>query len=486
MKLTASLASKISLLTALTLVLLTGVLLVFAGVQFRISPTSFIVAPALNHVMSVAGEVAQDLAETPAPSRAELLLRLSKDYGVDFYLVDTDGRSLTSEPVKLPPTIRTEITETIQRLREDATRRAAGSGRFAPAGFEFGPRRVNTIFRAKTESPSGYWIGLPIRVRSAEASDASTGFLVLMSDSLIGNQFFFDPKPWVALTLALTLVFVIVWTPWIRNLTHAISQMTSATSRIAEGQFETELKIQRSDEVGHLASSINRMTSQLAHFVKGQKRFLADVAHELCAPMARMQFALGILEQRADDNTRQYVADITDDVRHMSELINELLSFSKAGMQAADTELTRVVVADTVRRVVEREGMPGVAIETSIPNDIVVLANPDYLLRALSNLVRNAIRYAGQAGPISVSAQVEDSEAVITVADRGPGVPENALENVFAPFFRLEPGRGRDSGGTGLGLAIVKACVEGSKGTVRARNRQPSGLEVEIRMQKFE
>ena len=484
MKLT-SLASKISLLTVLTLVLLTGVLLVFAGVQFRISPTSFIVAPALNHVMSVAGEVAQDLAETPATSRAELLSRLSKDYGVDFYLVDTDGGSLTGVPVNLPPTIRTEISETIHRLREDATRRA-GSGRFEPAGLEFGPRRVNTIFRAKTENPSGYWIGLPIRVRSAEAPVASTGFLVLMSDSLIGNQFFFDPKPWVALTLALTLVFGIVWTPWIRNLTHAISQMTSATSRIAEGQFETELKIQRSDEVGHLASSINRMSTQLAHFVKGQKRFLADVAHELCAPMARMQFALGILEQRADENTRKYVADITDDVRHMSELINELLSFSKAGMQTADTELTRVVVADTVRRVVEREGMPGVAIETSIPNDTVVLANPDYLFRALSNLVRNAIRYAGQAGPISISARVEDGEAVITVADRGPGVPENALEDVFAPCFRLEPGRGRDSGGTGLGLAIVKACVEGSKGTVRARNRQPSGLEVEIRMQKFE
>jgi two-component system sensor histidine kinase CpxA len=484
MKLTASLASKISLLTALTLVLLTAVLLVFAAVQFRISPTNFIVAPALNHVTSVAGELAQDLAETPAASRAELLSRLSKDFGVDFYLVDIDGHSLTGAPVNLPAEIRTEISATIQRLREDATRRAGGSGRFGPAGLEFGARRVNAIFRAKTENPSEYWIGVPIRVRSAEDPVPSTGFLVLMSDSLIGNQFFFDPKPWVALTLALTLVFVIVWTPWIRSLTHAISQMTSATSRIAEGQFETELKIQRSDEVGHLASSINRMSSQLAHFVKGQKQFLADVAHELCAPTARMQVALGILEQRADENTREYVADITDDARHMSGLINELLSFSKAGMQAADTEMTRVIIADTVRRVVEREGLPGITVETSVPEDIVVLANPDYLVRALSNLVRNAIRYAGQSGPISISAQIEDGEGVITVADRGPGIPENALEDVFAPFFRLESSRGRDSGGTGLGLAIVKACVEGCKGTVRARNRRPCGLEVEIRLKK--
>src|SRR5437667_12570086 len=123
--------------------------------------------------------------------------------------------------------------------------------------------------------------------------------------------------------------------------------------------------MQRVAEVGHLASSINRMSTQLAHFVKGQKRFLADVAHELCAPTARMQFALGILEQRADENTREYIADITDDVRHMSELISELLSFSKADMQPGDTEITRVVIADLVHRVLEREGMRGGAIDTS-------------------------------------------------------------------------------------------------------------------------
>src|SRR2546429_274021 len=80
----------------------------------------------------------------------------------------------------------------------------------------------------------------------------------------------------------------------------------------------------------------------LAGFVKGQKRFLADIAHELCAPIARMQMALGILEQRADDKSIEYVADVKDDVQHMSELIDELLSFSKAGMQTAETDIVRV------------------------------------------------------------------------------------------------------------------------------------------------
>jgi two-component system, OmpR family, sensor histidine kinase CpxA len=224
------------------------------------------------------------------------------------------------------------------------------------------------------------------------------------------------------------------------------------------------------------------MSTQLAGFVKGQKRFLADIAHELCAPTARMQVALAILEQRADEKSKDYVADVKDDVTHMSELIDELMSFSKAGIQAAETEITPVKVADTVKRVLEREGSPGAFIEASITKDVTVLANPDHLFRALSNLVRNALRYAGNAGPISVTARTEGQETVITVADHGPGLPDNALEDVFAPFFRLERSRGRDAGGTGLGLAIVKACIEACKGTVRAHNRQPSGLEVEIRL----
>ena len=482
MKPATSLASKITLLAVLTLILLTGFLLVFAAVQFRISPTNFIVAPALNHITSVAGDVAQDLAETPAGSRSELLSRLAKDYGVEFYLVDVDGQSLTGTPVNLPPAIRTEISQKIQRLRDEAARRQGGSARLGPAALVVGPWRVDAIFRKKTGNPSQYWVGIPIRVRSADNPEPSTGYLVLMSDSLIGNQFFFDPKPWVALTLVLTLVFVIIWLPWIRSLTHAISQMKDATSQIAEGRFEVQLKVQRSDEVGHLASSINRMSTQLARFVKGQKRFLADVAHELCAPTARMQVALGILERRANEDSREYVTDISDDVRHMSDLINELLSFSKAGMQGGNSEITRVDVADTVRRVVEVEKTPNAVIDTSVPEDLAVLANPDYLFRALSNLVRNAIRYAGQSGPISVSARSENGEAMITVADRGPGVPDTALEEVFTPFFRLDASRSRDSGGTGLGLAIVKACVEACKGTVHARNRRPAGLEVEIRL----
>src|SRR6185436_4961845 len=96
---------KIAILASVTLVMLTGVVLIFAGVQFRISPENFIVAPALNRVLSVSGELAQDLGETPVGSRADLLDRFSKEYGVAFYLVDGNANSLTTAAVALPKEI---------------------------------------------------------------------------------------------------------------------------------------------------------------------------------------------------------------------------------------------------------------------------------------------------------------------------------------------------------------------------------------------
>jgi len=474
MRLPLSLTWKVAILASVTLLMITGVLLIFAGMQFRISPENFIVAPALNRVLSVSGELAQDLGETPAGARAELLDRFSKEYKVQFHLVDGSGNSMTGVPAGLPKEIVDEIA---QRFRSLGARPPAGAAAPPPGSV---PRRA--LFRTTATRPTQYWVSVPIRWRTADSPGLTSAYLVVLSDSFITNHFFFDPKPWIALTLALTVVFAIVWLPLIRSLTHAVTQMTDATSRIAEGQFDTRLEIDRGDEVGQLASSINRMTTQLAGFVKGQKRFLADIAHELCAPIARMQMALGILEQRADEKSREYVADVKDDAQHMSELIDELLSFSKAGMQVAETDIVPVQLADVVQRVLDRETTPGAQIHASVMKDIAVLANPDHLFRAISNLVRNAIRYAGYAGPISVSAHYEGHDTIITVSDSGPGLPENALEDVFSPFFRLESARGRDTGGTGLGLAIVKACVEACKGSVRAYNRAPKGLEVAIRL----
>jgi len=131
---------------------------------------------------------------------------------------------------------------------------------------------------------------------------------------------------------------------------------------------------------------------------------------------------------------------------------------------------------------VARESTPGSTIQVDVDDALRVLADPEYLLRSFSNLIRNSVRYAGAYGPIQITANSESDGVVITVADHGPGLPEEALEEVFTPFHRPEFARTRETGGAGLGLAIVKSCVEACRGTVRCRNRQPKGLAVDIRL----
>jgi len=163
----------------------------------------------------------------------------------------------------------------------------------------------------------------------------------------------------------------------------------------------------------------------------------------------------------------------------MSGLVSELLSFSKAGLQSNPRPLVSVDVPGIVREAVAREGA---AVEMVLEDGLKAMADPESLSRAIANLVRNALRYAGDAGPIEVAARNESGEVAITVADRGPGIPENDVDRVFSPFYRVEASRNRDSVGVGLGLSIVKNCVDACKGTVRCRNRVPMGLEVEIRL----
>jgi len=297
--------------------------------------------------------------------------------------------------------------------------------------------------------------------------------LLAVSDSISGSGLFLDFRPWIMVALGALVFSVLFWLPLVRGITRSVAQMTNATEQVAEGHFHVRVNETRRDELGRLGAAINRMSGRLAGFVTGQKRFLGDVAHELCSPIARIQVALGILEQRAD------VEDIREEIQQMSQLVNELLSFSKAGLREKEIVLQPVRLADLVRSVVAREGSERVRLE--IAEDLTAAAEPGLLSRALANLVRNALRYGGES-PIVIRAEPQNGHIILTVADSGPGVPEENLQQIFDPFFRVETSRSRETGGVGLGLAIVKTCVEACQGTVTARNCQPTGLQVEIRL----
>jgi two-component system sensor histidine kinase CpxA len=468
------LSRKILGLALLNLILIAVVLALFAQWQFGLSVESLLLGPARDRVIGIANAVGRDLDATPDASRTELLAAYSRRYGVDFYLVDPRGHSLAGSGIDLPRAL-------LERMQNRAG--PGGNRRPGPPDPGFGPRGgppSEPAFLTMTRNPLTYWIGVRMPINGPQGERGVPAVLLLRANSIFNSQLFFDWRSllWLAATLA--AVALLCWWPFVHRVTRSIREMDRATEEIALGRFDNHVTLRRRDELGHLGQQINRMAGRLEGFVTHQKRFLGDIAHELSAPIARIQFALGILEQKAGDAQQTHVDVLRDEIQEMSGLVNELLMFSKAGMRAAEAPLKPVALSPVVQRAVSHQ-VPGSApIQVGIAPGLAVIAYEPYLLRAISNLLRNALRYAGEDGPIAVTARRDGGQVLLTVSDCGPGLPEQSLEEVFVPFYRPESARSRDTGGAGLGLAIVKSCVEACKGTVACRNRKPSGLEVTI------
>jgi two-component system sensor histidine kinase CpxA len=306
--------------------------------------------------------------------------------------------------------------------------------------------------------------------------------LVAVSESFAGGGLFFEVAPWLGMGAGAVLFSVLLWFPLVRDINRSIAQLTTAANRIAEGRFDVRVDQRRHDELGALGEAINQMAARLNDLVAGQRRFLGDVAHELCSPLAKLRVSLGILDQQSGESQKVYMAGAEEEAAHMAALVNELLSFSKASLASSNIQLQPVAVREIAEKAVRREASAEIRIIIDVAADLQVMAEPELLARALSNLLRNAIRYAGEAGLITLAARRENEGVLITVADCGLGVPAEELVRIFDPFYRVDASRDRATGGAGLGLAIVKTCVESCGGTVTGRNREPSGLEVTIQL----
>jgi len=338
-------------------------------------------------------------------------------------------------------------------------------------------------FLIVADGPEKYWIGVRIPIRQRGDEETIPGTLLFASGSLIGNPFYLQPLPWVTVILLTLGVTMVCWLPFVRGVTRSITEMTSATTHIAEGRFGTLLRSDRRDELGTLANAIGDMSGRLKTLVTGQKRFLGDAAHELRSPLARISIVSELLERHADEVSRRHLDDLREDVEVMSRLTDDLLSYARAELATTSVKLVPAGVRDAALRAVRLEGKDA-DVQVQIEPDVRVLAEPDLLFRALANLVRNAVQHAGASGPIRVSSSRENGQVVVSVSDSGPGVADEELPKLFAPFHRPEKSRDRRTGGSGLGLAIVRSAVEACGGSVACRNLSPNGFEVSIKLNR--
>lgn len=498
----SSLFAKILCWFFLNLALVAAVLAVFFAFQPQVNLHAIFGQQISNRLRTAGMLISHDLSQTQQANWPQVLARHAEIHQVDFALILADGSRFFSKKGDLPETVITRARKALgrrpppgelpphvffdpQRPWENHAVDDTGDfpkkkaiGRKPPKHAGAHDQKPHLMMR--TRNPNRYWTGIKIPLSLEASRHSKPGLLLAVSDSVTGNGFFFDPFPWMFVATVVILISVLLWIPMVRHITRPLSRMTLATEKIAKGRFDVSIHEPRADEIGRLAKTINHMTARLSAFVKGQKRFLGDVAHELGSPIARIQFGLGALEQRVDRENKQRVIDVMEDVDHMSKLVNELLAFSRADLKSDTVKLEKIDLLPVVQTAVKREITPEAEIIIKIDPEIRVITSSELLTRALANLVRNAVKYAAGAGSIYVSAERRKDVVEIEVRDNGSGVPEDLLDQLFEPFFRPEASRDRDSGGVGLGLAIVKTCVDACKGTVSARNLEPKGFAVTI------
>lgn len=403
---------------------------------------------------------------------------IEEQYPVSAYLFHNNGSQLSGKTANLPAPVTDAIFSIIPPHRRQV------SGRKPESVTALPPDDNDLLTRGtflRTQDPMRHWVVLHSTPPRQPGDRALPATLVVESATLSAGGLFFDLRPWILASIIALGISVLWWIPFFLRMNRNLRRIGRLTDQIANGRFESIQTVRSNDELGGLSWSVARMARKLSGFMDGQKRFLGDIAHELCAPLSRLQMALGILEaQRGSDD--EHVKDLRDEVDHMSKLVNELMSFSKAGLKPREVRSKSVSVSEVARKAAAREHRNGIEIDVDVAEDLRVLAEPELLSRALSNLIRNSIRYAGGDGPIWVRAGEDQGEVWISIGDHGPGVPDIMLAQIFEPFYRTDPSRSRDTGGAGLGLAIVKSCVTACGGSVTARNCTPSGLEVTLRL----
>src|SRR3954468_16920542 len=271
---------------------------------------------------------------------------------------------------------------------------------------------------------------------------------------------------------------------WAKPMWRDLEAMKAATARIGEGDFEVRADVTRGSLLSPIAAAFNGMADRVQALLRSHRDLEQSVAHELRTPLAQLKFDLELARTTASPADRDArFDDMSRDVNDLEELVNELLvlaNLREAPPYAPKRVPSRELMGDVLRRANDEMRATGKSVAIEPPRNLpdVLSCDPKYMSRALVNVLRNAVRYAGSK--VAVTVERAGLRTVINVDDDGPGVPPEQRERLFDPFTRLENSRDRDSGGVGLGLAIVKSVAEWHGGEAYISDSPLGGARVSI------
>ena len=350
---------------------------------------------------------------------------------------------------------------------------------------EYGLPPVPPALFRHTSEPSRFWLGRIMYIPDNNRQ-IHTVLVALESESPDGNGLFFDIKFLLVQVAAILGVSFLWWIPFVRHLSRPLRRMARYAEEVEADRFanidrpflkERDFTGARMDEIGRLGHALASLTRRMNQTITGQGQFIRYVAHELNTPIAKAQMHLGVLECTVDEANQSRVQKIQGHIKRLSILTDEVLSYLQAKASMNNPKKDWFNVRDFLELVVQNVAR-GQNVKILSPAALCLFTDRTYLYRSVSNLLRNAVHYAG-SGPIILSAGQAGQEICVAVSDSGPGVPEEDLSSLTEAFFRGHAAL-THPGGTGLGLSIVKYCTESCGGRMEYGNRESGGFEVRL------
>lgn len=277
---------------------------------------------------------------------------------------------------------------------------------------------------------------------------------------------------WLPYVFAAQMALLLLCT-WfaVRQAIRPLSVLSAAAEALDPSKQGAPMSEGGPTEVAHAARAFNAMRNRIAHYLEERIQILAAISHDLQTPITRMRLRADM----ADDTPEK--EKLVSDLREIERLVQDGVAYARSshgnGEKTSRIDLTSFI--DSIAYDYQDTGKA-----VSVLGVVQGIANtkPHALRRILTNFIDNAIKFAGSA-EISVR-RGDEGNVIVTVLDRGPGIPPDMLDSAMQPFFRIETSRNRDTGGTGLGLAIAQQLAATIGGSVRLYNRQGGGLAAEV------
>lgn len=295
----------------------------------------------------------------------------------------------------------------------------------------------------------------------------------------IGNSIFLSAVGTILLAFILGAILS-------RTITRPIRELTKATHEMADGKLGQQVPVRSRDEIGELASSFNKMNSDLARSFNLRKQMTADIAHELRTPLALI---IGHAEGVHDGvlpPSKENFEIIREEAERLEKLVNDLRTLSLADAGELSVEFQPVEIhkflSDIQSHYLAPFNQKRITLNLMPAPVLLVNLDPSRFSQVLTNILDNALRFTPEGGRVDMSIRQSGDLIEISIQDSGEGVTAEDAAHLFDRFYRADESRNRDAGGSGLGLAIAKSIVEMHKGKIWAESETGKGLKVIIQI----